>query len=70
MFGLQDVVQRLTTVSDIAPAPASEVHDLNNILSPDVHLHSAFSHLKVAFEPVAGEVRYFVFILGTYCYCS
>ncbi|KAJ7873346.1 hypothetical protein B0H14DRAFT_2720351, partial [Mycena olivaceomarginata] len=55
MFGLQDVVQRLTTLSDTASA--SEVHDLNNILSLDVHLHSAFDHLKVAFEPVAGELN-------------
>jgi hypothetical protein len=72
MFGLQDVVQRLTTLSDTASA--SGVHDLINILSLDVHLHSAFGHLKVAFEPVAGEVRYLVFILdyriSAYCYCS
>ncbi|KAJ7367927.1 hypothetical protein DFH08DRAFT_980884 [Mycena albidolilacea] len=55
MFGLQDVIQRLTTLSDTASA--SEVHDLNNILSLDVHIHSAFGHLKVAFEPVACELN-------------
>ncbi|KAJ7932218.1 hypothetical protein B0H13DRAFT_1593514, partial [Mycena leptocephala] len=58
MFGLEDVVERLMTISRGDTASASGVYDLLNIVSPVNDLHVAFDRLKLAFEPTTdGEVR-------------
>ncbi|KAK6987855.1 hypothetical protein R3P38DRAFT_3099115 [Favolaschia claudopus] len=55
MFGLTEVVKRLTSFASADVASASGVHDLSNILSLSTELHSAFDELKLAFEPVSGK---------------
>lgn len=63
-FGLAEVVEHLTTISSGNNASAFVVHDLINVISLITDFHSAFDHLKFAFEPTAdGEVRYFAFAI-------
>ncbi|KAJ7118455.1 hypothetical protein C8R43DRAFT_934221 [Mycena crocata] len=55
MFGLESVVERLTTIVVGDTASASGVHNLLNIISLITELHTAFDTLKMIFEPVVDQ---------------